>query len=119
MTRLLGGPEMFLDTWSGLVNLTCVVETLEPPRVVEWYHNNTQVRLCDVHHHNPELSIIVLLTSFISFRHPSSLGNGASLLLNGCCYHYFILFPQLLNFLRGMCLSPNVPNVSASLTCNL
>ena len=44
MTRLLGGPEMFLDTWSGLVNLTCVVETLEPPKVVEWFHNKTQVK---------------------------------------------------------------------------
>ena len=42
-TRLLGGPEMFLDTSSGLVNLTCVIETLEPPRSVAWYHNNTKV----------------------------------------------------------------------------
>ena len=42
-TRLLGGPEMFLDTASGLVNLTCVIETLEPPRSVAWYHNNTKV----------------------------------------------------------------------------
>ena len=34
---------MFLDTSSGLVNLTCVIETLEPPRSVVWYHNNTKV----------------------------------------------------------------------------
>ena len=42
-TRLLGGPEMYLDTASGLVNLTCVIETLEPPQSVAWYHNNTKV----------------------------------------------------------------------------
>ena len=42
-TRLLGGPEMYLDTASGLVNLTCVVETLISPGDVAWYHNNTQV----------------------------------------------------------------------------
>ena len=85
-----------------------------------WWSGTTTTPRWDsvmVHYHNPELSIIVLLTSFISFRYPSSLGNGVSLLLDGCCYHYFIL--QLLNFLRGMCLSPNVPNVSDSLTCNL
>ena len=34
---------MFLDTSSGLVNLTCVIETLEPPQSVEWFHNNTKV----------------------------------------------------------------------------
>ena len=34
---------MFLDTSSGLVNLTCVIETLEPPQSVAWYHNNTKV----------------------------------------------------------------------------
>ena len=43
-TRLLGGPEMYLDTASGLVNLTCVIETLISPGEVAWFHNNTQVR---------------------------------------------------------------------------
>ena len=43
MTRLLGGPEMFLDTISGIVNLTCVIETLSPPQSVSWYHNQSKV----------------------------------------------------------------------------
>jgi len=42
-THLLGGPEMYLDTFSGIVNLTCVIETLEPPKKVLWYHNETEV----------------------------------------------------------------------------
>ena len=42
-TRLVGGPEMFLDTSSGLVNLTCIVEALEPPKTVTWYHNTSEV----------------------------------------------------------------------------
>ena len=42
-TQLLGGPEMYLDTFSGIVNLTCVIETLEPPKKVLWYHNETEV----------------------------------------------------------------------------
>ena len=42
-TELLGGPEMYLDTFSGIVNLTCIIETLEPPKKVLWYHNETEV----------------------------------------------------------------------------
>ena len=44
-TRLLGGAEMFLDTSSGLVNLTCIIEALKPPESVHWYHNTTKVNI--------------------------------------------------------------------------
>ena len=42
-TTILGGPEMYVDTVSGIVNLTCLVDTNHPPKSVEWFHNQTKV----------------------------------------------------------------------------
>jgi len=72
-TRLLGGPEMYLDTSSGLVNLTCVIETLEPPQSVAWFHNNTKVSayqsgvslLVD----KSEVTVVSLLLQTVSTSH--------------------------------------------------
>ena len=44
-TKLVGAPEMFLDT-SSTLNLTCIVSwTSSPPDEVSWYHNQSQVSI--------------------------------------------------------------------------
>jgi hypothetical protein len=42
-TRLLGGPEMFVES-SSMINLTCVISwTSSPPSHIAWYHNHTKL----------------------------------------------------------------------------
>ena len=41
--KVLGGPELFVDTGS-VINLTCSIRwTPEPPAVTIWYHNETRI----------------------------------------------------------------------------